>query len=75
VEREWLVYGHKFAERCGHVVGGSDPNEMSPVFIQWLDAVFQLLRQFPTEFEFNEAYLVSDSIIKCYQTGSVRVPS
>ncbi|XP_069700991.1 phosphatidylinositol-3,5-bisphosphate 3-phosphatase MTMR3 isoform X2 [Periplaneta americana] len=57
-EREWLDFGHKFADRCGHAVGGDDPNERCPVFLQWLDCVHQLLYQFPCSFEFSLAYLV-----------------
>lgn len=33
------------------------PKEMSPVFHQFLDAVYQLLRQYPNRFEFNERFL------------------
>ncbi|KAF4627880.1 hypothetical protein G7Y89_g10275 [Cudoniella acicularis] len=33
------------------------PNDISPVFHQFLDATYQLLRQFPTRFEFNERFL------------------
>ncbi|KAL7419126.1 phosphatidylinositol-3-phosphatase ymr1 [Cryptotrichosporon argae] len=33
--------------------------ETSPVFHQFLDCVWQILRQFPTRFEFNEAFLLS----------------
>lgn len=58
VEREWLSFGHKFGDRCGHSPGNVDPNERCPVFLQWLDCVHQLLWQFPCSFEFNEQYLV-----------------
>ena len=58
VQREWIAYGHKFADRCGHGVGTNDPNERSPVFLQWLDCIYQLLFQNPTAFEFNEMFLV-----------------
>ena len=58
VEREWLHFGHKFAERGGHDVYCSDANQMSPVFLQFLDCVYQLTQQYPAEFQFNEAYLV-----------------
>uniref|UniRef100_A0A671SGY5 phosphatidylinositol-3,5-bisphosphate 3-phosphatase n=1 Tax=Sinocyclocheilus anshuiensis TaxID=1608454 RepID=A0A671SGY5_9TELE len=58
VETEWLDYGHKFAERCGHGESADDLNERCPVFLQWLDCVHQLPRQFPCSFEFNEAFLV-----------------
>jgi myotubularin-related protein 6/7/8 len=33
------------------------PKEVSPIFHQFLDACYQLLRQFPTRFEFNERFL------------------
>ncbi|KAJ8312915.1 hypothetical protein KUTeg_010288 [Tegillarca granosa] len=58
VEREWLDFGHKFADRCGNGVASDDLNERCPVFLQWLDCVFQLYKQFPCAFQFNEAYLV-----------------
>ncbi|KAF2345428.1 Myotubularin-like phosphatase domain, partial [Trinorchestia longiramus] len=57
VEREWVEFGHKFTDRCGYS-GGSNGNERCPVFLQWLDAVHQLLHQFPQAFQFNQAYLV-----------------
>ncbi|CAL1534854.1 unnamed protein product [Lymnaea stagnalis] len=58
VEREWLHFGHKFAERGGHDPNCSDTNQISPVFLQFLDCVYQLTLQYPAEFQFNEAYLV-----------------
>ncbi|XP_021568500.1 myotubularin-related protein 3 isoform X2 [Carlito syrichta] len=58
VEMEWLDFGHKFADRCGHGENSDDLNERCPVFLQWLDCVHQLQRQFPCSFEFNEAFLV-----------------
>lgn len=58
VEREWLHFGHKFAERGGHDVNCSDVSQISPIFLQFLDCVYQLTVQYPAEFQFNEAYLV-----------------
>uniref|UniRef100_A0A8C2Q9M9 phosphatidylinositol-3,5-bisphosphate 3-phosphatase n=1 Tax=Cyprinus carpio TaxID=7962 RepID=A0A8C2Q9M9_CYPCA len=58
VETEWLDFGHKFADRCGHGENAEDLNERCPVFLQWLDCVHQLQRQSPCSFEFNEAFLV-----------------
>lgn len=58
VQREWMAHGHKFADRCGHGVAANDLNERSPVFLQWLDCIYQLLDQNPTAFEFNEMFLV-----------------
>lgn len=62
VEMEWLDFGHKFADRCGHGENSDDLNERCPVFLQWLDCVHQLQRQFPCSFEFNEAFLVSSGL-------------
>lgn len=58
VEIDWLDYGHKFGDRCGHQENTDDVSEQCPVFLQWLDCVHQLLKQFPCLFEFNEAFLV-----------------
>jgi myotubularin-related protein 3/4 len=61
IQREWIAFGHKFADRCGHGVGAADPNERSPVFLQWLDCIYQLFLQNPVAFEFNEMFLVSST--------------
>ncbi|KAL5275656.1 MTMR4 family protein [Megaselia abdita] len=58
IEREWLQYGHKFADRVGHGPGSDEPNERCPVFLQWLDLVHQIHRQFPCSFEFSMGYLI-----------------
>lgn len=56
VEREWLEFGHKFADRCGQT---EDINENCPVFLQFLDILHNIIKQFPTAFEFSINYLVS----------------
>jgi hypothetical protein len=59
VEKDWLTFGHKFADRNGfHPNGGHHSQERSPVFIQFLDCVHQMVLQNPAIFEFNVAYLV-----------------
>lgn len=50
--KDWLSFGYKFKDRS------SVSSENSPIFIQFLDAVFQILRQFPNEFQFNNNYLL-----------------
>ncbi|XP_034951437.1 myotubularin-related protein 3 [Chelonus insularis] len=57
-EREWLDFGHKFADRCGQIIGSDDPNERCPVFLQWLDCVHQLIEQFPCSFQMSSTYFV-----------------
>ena len=59
VEKDWLTFGHQFALRNGlnKKQGGSD-DQNSPIFLQFLDAVHQLLLQNPNSFEFNEKFLL-----------------
>jgi hypothetical protein len=54
VEKEWIQFGHHFEDRCGRLTH----KETSPVFLQFLDCVYQLTRQFPTEFEFTDQLLI-----------------
>ncbi|TDH65573.1 hypothetical protein CCR75_006711 [Bremia lactucae] len=59
VEKDWLAFGHKFAERLGSD-RNRDPqrNKSSPIMFQFLDAVWQIQRQYPHSFEFNERFLL-----------------
>ncbi|CDS40960.1 myotubularin protein 13 [Echinococcus multilocularis] len=59
VEKEWLLFGHPFNQRVGQKSGSNNgkASHISPVFLQFLDAVHQLLRQFPLSFEFNDFFL------------------
>ncbi|XP_021924452.1 myotubularin-related protein 8 isoform X6 [Zootermopsis nevadensis] len=65
IEKDWLAFGHKFSERCGHVAG--DPKEVSPVFTQFIDCTWQLAQQFPGTFQFNERFLLTlhDHVQSC----------
>lgn len=56
VEKEWLSFGHKFAQRNSH--GAKPQAQTSPIFVQFLDAVFQLTEQHPSAFEFNSDFLL-----------------
>ncbi|KAL8602283.1 hypothetical protein ACOMHN_022796 [Nucella lapillus] len=57
VQREWVVMGHPF-QRRGHLVQGTD-SEQSPVFLLFLDCVWQLLQQFPSRLAMTETFLTS----------------
>lgn len=57
IEKEWCSFGHKFRDRTGHGLSNAS-SEISPVFLQWIDCVWQLLTQFPSSFQFNERYLI-----------------
>jgi len=69
IEKEWCSFGHKFAQRVGHEMETkkSRASERSPVFIQWLDSVWQIFNQFPLAFEFNEELLMclADALYDC----------
>jgi len=56
IEKDWLAFGHMFRDRIWNPV---KTDQRSPVFLQFLDCVWQLLKQFPTEFQFNEDYLLA----------------
>lgn len=55
IEKEWISFGHRFRDRLGHL---SCPSQRSPVFLQFLDCVWQIVQQFPSAFEFTPMYLV-----------------
>ncbi|TMW64252.1 hypothetical protein Poli38472_012874 [Pythium oligandrum] len=59
VEKDWCAFGHKFSERLGSD-RNKDPNraKSSPIMFQFLDAVWQILRQNASAFEFNEQFLL-----------------
>lgn len=105
VEKDWLAFGHPFADRTGMPSlsgSGSMPfelsrqsstgsfssspsrqasgsftsqspatshtqNNYSPIFLQWVDCVSQLLRMYPLAFEFSSGFLVDllDSMFSC----------
>lgn len=67
IEKEWLAFGHKFQQRHGVGEFVDDADQISPIFLQFLDCVHQMLRHHPTAFEFNQALLmcVLDEAYSC----------
>jgi len=79
VEKDFLALGHPLHLRCGHGEGkgdrsgsGSsgtqvDEGQMAPIFIQFLDCVFQIVNQYPDYFEFNTKYLllITEHVYSC----------
>ncbi|XP_046773354.1 myotubularin-related protein 1 isoform X9 [Gallus gallus] len=67
IEKEWISFGHRFAMRVGH--GGDDhaDADRSPIFLQFIDCVWQMTKQFPAAFEFNELFLITilDHLYSC----------
>ncbi|GMT36816.1 hypothetical protein PFISCL1PPCAC_28113 [Pristionchus fissidentatus] len=56
ISKEWLAFGHRFSYRSNHSMA-SQKSGYAPVFIMFLDAVQQLMRQYPSAFEYNDFLL------------------
>ncbi|XP_041076341.1 myotubularin-related protein 1-like isoform X5 [Polyodon spathula] len=67
IEKEWISFGHRFAVRIGHGDVNHTNSERSPLFVQFIDCVWQMMRQFPAAFEFNELFLITilDHLYSC----------
>ncbi|KAF2069608.1 hypothetical protein CYY_009073 [Polysphondylium violaceum] len=63
IEKEWLSFGHMFFVRTH----GAKVEERSPIFVQFIDCVWQITSQFPHAFEFNERFLLKilDALYSC----------
>lgn len=58
IEKEFLSFGHQFGKRSGIIFKKDEAEQKSPIFIQFLDCIYQLICQFPQAFEFNELLLL-----------------
>ncbi|NWZ44597.1 MTMR9 protein, partial [Brachypodius atriceps] len=59
IVREWLQAGHPFQQRCAQsAYSNSKQKWEAPVFLLFLECVWQIHRQFPCSFEFNEQFLI-----------------
>lgn len=77
VEKEFMSFGHPFHTRAGHgetkgergtnASGHGGEGQVSPIFLQFLDSVYQVVRQFPNWFEFNLRYVlvISEHVYSC----------
>nr|XP_018912403.1 PREDICTED: myotubularin-related protein 10-B [Bemisia tabaci] len=69
VQKEWVSMGHPFCIRLGHIYKSN--TQQSPIWLLFLDCVWQLLQQYPLEFEFNQIYLTTlwdSSLIPIFET-------
>ena len=67
IEKDWLSFGHQFGLRNGIYFKEPSEDQRSPIFLQWLDCLHQLLYQFPNAFEFNDDLLLF--LAKYYSTN------
>ncbi|KAM6140397.1 LOW QUALITY PROTEIN: phosphatidylinositol-3,5-bisphosphate 3-phosphatase MTMR6 [Pterocles gutturalis] len=68
IEKDWISFGHKFSDRCCQLDG--DPKEISPVFTQFLESVWNLTEQFPQAFEYNGFLLQIHEHVHSCQFGN-----
>ncbi|XP_062449826.1 myotubularin-related protein 9-like isoform X2 [Rhea pennata] len=60
LEREWIEAGHPFHLRCARsAYSHARPKQEAPLFLLFLDCVWQLGRQFPFSLEFGERLLLT----------------
>lgn len=61
IDREFRAWGHQLARRhgigCGHVRSKASDSQRAPIILQLLDCAWQMGRQLPHAFEFNENLL------------------
>lgn len=70
IDKEWGAFGHPFQMRCGHGQernNGRVDDEMSPIFLQFLDCLQQIHRHCAHAFEFNARYIltVAEHVYSC----------
>lgn len=72
IQKMWVLGGHQFLQRCNHIRESHQETEKeesveSPVFLHFIDCVYQLTQQFPSAFEFSETYLhaLLDTVHAC----------
>ena len=69
IQKSFCAYGHRIHFRTGHgEKNGSDyDSDRGPILFMFIDAVYQLINQFPTAFEFNESMLLDivDNLWSC----------
>ncbi len=59
IEKEWISFGHRFGTRMGHGSDKHSDQDRSPIFLQFIDCVWQILQQNGKVFEFNEKFLLT----------------
>lgn len=64
IQKEWCAFGHKFEDRLNRL----HSKEASPVFLQFLDALYQLVQQFPSSFEYTDHFLLI--VVFAMQSGA-----
>jgi len=56
IEKDWLSFGHQFKSRNNYT-NIENSKEFCPIFIQFLDSLYQIMKQNYCEFEYNYDFL------------------
>ncbi|KAJ8367036.1 hypothetical protein AAFF_G00333730 [Aldrovandia affinis] len=59
VQKEWVTAGHRFLSRANYYHDRDRDREEAPVFLLFLDCVWQLWTQFSSYFQLTEEYLLA----------------
>ncbi|XP_021343644.1 myotubularin-related protein 10-B-like [Mizuhopecten yessoensis] len=65
IQREWVAMGYPFQRNGGLII--QDGGEEVPLFLLFLDCVWQISQQFPSAFSVSETYLTT--VWDCASTG------
>jgi len=67
IQKDWLSFGHNFETRAGFGKPDEQNAKRSPVFEQFLDALYQVIVQYPTAFEFTSDFVkaILDQYYSC----------
>eukprot|EP00070_Physeter_catodon_P031520 XP_028338414.1 myotubularin-related protein 1 isoform X7 [Physeter catodon] len=64
LEKEWISFGHRFALRVGHGNDNHADADRSPIFLQFIDCVWQMTRQTPIHQNLKELLAVRAELQK-----------
>mmetsp|Transcript_33884 Transcript_33884/g.82153 ORF Transcript_33884/g.82153 Transcript_33884/m.82153 type:complete len:1647 (-) Transcript_33884:1494-6434(-) len=67
IEKDWCSFGHQFHKRIGHGSSKFSDSDRSPIFVQFLDGLWQMWKQAPDRFEYNERIFeyLAEEVVAC----------
>eukprot|EP00744_Colponema_vietnamica_P006705 GILI01009722.1.p1 GENE.GILI01009722.1~~GILI01009722.1.p1 ORF type:complete len:1153 (+),score=228.33 GILI01009722.1:282-3740(+) len=70
IEKDFISFGHQFRLRSDYYTrsSGDVDSQTSPIFLQFIDCIHQLLVLYPRSFEFSESFLLF--ILDVFHSGA-----